>query len=94
MSTDSYTFEIEEAEGAADAETVVYVLGWSPNQDMVYGVYATKEAALAAEYKLREQKARIWGRSTSPDQLTTQVGWCMAVPLRTDGTLPDKPLLG
>jgi hypothetical protein len=62
---------------------VVYLLGWTPDNDTIWGVYATREAAEAASVELGRQH----GRSEA-------VGWIEEMTLRYDGSIPAEPVVG
>jgi hypothetical protein len=66
-----------------DAIENVYVLGFSPLNDTVWGVYATKEAAMLASMELGLREYGIAQRA----------GWIEKVPLRRDGSLPREPFI-
>lgn len=61
----------------------VYVLGWSPENDTIWGVYSSREAAEEARAALGRQEGE-----------SGPVGWIEEVPLRTSGSVPDRPVVG
>ena len=62
---------------------VVYVLGYSPNNDTVWGVYTSREAVEAAQLELGRRKG-----------IDGPAGWVETVLLRHEGTLPEEPFVG
>lgn len=71
------------ASDGRDVAVHVYVLGFSPTNDTLWGVYTTREAAEAASVTLGREHAERGA-----------AGWIVEVPLRADGSIPDEPFVG